>query len=130
MYFKLNNIIWIQNNTTVIIKILKNRMYYLKSASKQQTLTNQNDLISSITVPAVAALTGLARQPENSNIRSRKINEYFKWHVRMKHAEPDRLLKTIQTVNNINKNIEINKNKCVICIFNKMMKIMNKLLFF
>ena len=47
----------------------------------------------------------------------------------MKHAESDHLLKTIQTVNDISKNIEINKNKCVTCIFNKMMKIMNKLLF-
>ena len=47
----------------------------------------------------------------------------------MGHAGPDRLLKTIQAVDDISKNIEINKNKCVICIFNKMMKMMNKLLF-
>ena len=53
-------------------------MYYLKSASKQQTLINQNDLISLIATPAVAAPTGPARQSENSDIRSKEINEYFK----------------------------------------------------
>ena len=47
----------------------------------------------------------------------------------MKHAESDCLLKTIQIVNDINKNIEIDKNKCIICIFNRIMKIMDKLLF-
>ena len=109
MHFKLNNIILIQNDTAVIIKIFKSRMYYLKSTSKQQTLTNQNDLISSIASPTIAAPTGLARQPENSGIRPKEINEYFKWHVRMEHAESDRLLKTIQIVNDISKNIEINK---------------------
>ena len=77
----------------------------------------------------MAAPTGPARQPENSDIRPKEINEYFKWHARMGHAGSDHLLKTIQTVNDINKNIEIDKNKCVICIFNKMMKMMNKLLF-
>ena len=129
MHFKLNNIILIQNNTVVVIKIFKNWMYYLKSASKQQTLANQNDLISLIAAPTIATPTGPARQPENSDIRSKEINEYLKWHVRMGHAGPDRLLKTIQAVDDISKNIEINKNKCVICIFNKMMKMMNKLSF-
>ena len=129
MHFKLDDIILIQNDTAVITKIFKNWMYYLKSASKQQTLTNQNDLISLITTPTVTAPTDLARQFKNSDIKSKKINKYFKWHVQMRHAESDHLLKTIQTINNINKNIEINKNKCVIYIFNKMMKIMNKLLF-
>ena len=129
MHFKLNNIILIQNNTAVITKIFKKWMYYLKSTLKQQTLINQNDLISLIATPTVATPTGSARQSKNNDIRPKEINEYFKWHVRMGHAKPDHLLKTIQTVNDINKNIEINKNKCVICIFNKMMKIINKLLF-
>ena len=92
-------------------------------------MINQNDFISLITAPTVATPMGPARQPENSDIRPKEINEYLKWHIRMGHAGPDHLLKTIQTVNDINKNIEINKNKCVICIFNKMMKMMNKLLF-
>ena len=53
-------------------------MYYLKSASKQQTLANQNDLISLIAAPTIATPTGPARQPENSDIRSKEINEYLK----------------------------------------------------
>ena len=87
MHFKLNNIILIQNDTAVITKIFKNWMYYLKSASKQQTLANQNDFTSLITAPTVATPTGPARQFENSDIRPKEINEYFKWHVRMGHAK-------------------------------------------
>ena len=78
MHFELNNIILIQNDTAVITKIFNNRMYYLKSTSKQQTLTNQNDLISLITTPTVATPTGPARQPENSDIRPKEVNEYLK----------------------------------------------------
>ena len=78
MHFKLNNITLIRNDTAVVTEIFKERMYYLKSASKQQALTNQNDLISLITAPAVAAPTGPARQSENSDIRPKEINEYFK----------------------------------------------------
>ena len=48
MPFKLNNITLIQNNTAVTTEILKKQMYYLESTSKQQALTNQNDLISLI----------------------------------------------------------------------------------
>ena len=129
MHIKLTNITLIQNDTTIIIKIFKKRIYYLKSTSKQQALINQNDLIWLIATLIVATPTGPARQSENSDIKFIKINKYFKWHVRMKHEESDHLLTTIQTVNDINKNIEINTNKCVICILSKITKMMNKLLF-
>ena len=128
MHFELNNITLTRNGTAVAIEILRSRMYYLESASGQQALANQDDLISLITTPAVATPTGPARQPENSDIRPKEINEYLKWHARMGHAGPDRLLETIQTVDGISKDIEINKNKCVIYTLNKMTRVMNKLL--
>ena len=78
MHFKLNNITLIQNGTVVTTEILRSRMCYLKSASKQQALASQNDLISLIATPTVAAPTGPARQPENSDIRPKEVNEYFK----------------------------------------------------
>ena len=102
-------------------------MYYLESASGQQALASQNDLISLIAAPAVAAPTGPARQPENSDIRPKEVNEYLKWHARMGHAGPDRLLKTIQAVDGISKDIEVDKDKCVTCTLSKMTKVVNRL---
>ena len=49
------------------------------------------------------------------------------WHVWMKHAEPNRLFKTIDAVVGMNKKIAIDKNKCVIYNFNKMTKMVNRL---
>ena len=45
----------------------------------------------------------------------------------MRHAEPNRLLKTVDAVVEINKKIAVDKNKCVICNFNKMTKMINQL---
>ena len=77
MHFKLNNIILIQNDTTMITKIFKNQMYYLKSTSKQQALINQNDLILLITTPTVTTPTGLARQSKNNDIKFKKNKRIF-----------------------------------------------------
>ena len=76
VHFEFNNIILIQNDTSVTTETLRSRMYYLESASGQQTLASQDGLIS-LTAPTVAA-SNSARQPENSDIRPKEVNEYFK----------------------------------------------------
>ena len=126
VHFELNNITLIRNGTAVATGILKSRMYYLESASGQQALTSQDDL-TSIAAPTVAAPTGPARQPENSDIRPKEVNEYLKWHARMGHAGPDRLLEAIQAVDGISKDIEVDKDKCVTCTLSKMTRVVNRL---
>ena len=96
-------------------------MYYLKSTSTNQTLINQNNLTA-----ASMIFENHFRINEKIPIRPKKMNEYLMWHVRMRHAEPNRLLKTVDVVVEMNKKIAINKNKCVICNFNKMMKMINQ----
>ena len=132
VHFRLNNIILIRNDTPVATGTLRGRMYYLESASGQQALASQDGLTSptapAVAAPAVAAPNS-ARQSENSDIRPKEVNEYLKWHARMGHAGPDRLLKTIQAVNGISKDIEVDKNKCVTCILSKMMRVVNRLPF-
>ena len=46
----------------------------------------------------------------------------------MRHAKPNRFLKTIDAVVGMNKKIAIDKNKYVTCSFNKMTKMINQLL--
>ena len=130
VHFGLNNITLIRNGTPVATGTLRGRMYYLESASGQQALASQDGLTSptapAVAAPAVAAPNS-ARQSENSDIRPKEVNEYLKWHARMGHAGPDRLLEAIQAVDGISKDIEVDKDKCVTCTLSKMTRVVNRL---
>ena len=94
----------------------------MKSTSTNQTLINQN----SSTAASVIS-ENHSRMNEEIPIRPKEMNEYLMWHVWMKHAGPNRLLKTVDVVVGINKKIAVDKNKCVICSLNKMMNVINRL---
>ena len=122
MHFRLNNIVFVQKNTRIATGILRGRMYYLKSTSTNQTLINQD---SSTAAPVISE--DHPRVDEEIPVRPKEVNEYLMWHARMGHAGPNRLLKAVDVVVEMDKKIAVDKNKCVTCSLSKMTKVVNRL---
>ena len=123
MHFELNNIVFVRKGTRIAIGILRRRMYYLESASTNQALINQD---SSTAAPMISE--DHFRMDEEVPVRPKEMNEYLMWHARMGHAGPNRLLKAVDAVVGMDKKIAVDKDKCVICSFSKMTKVINRLL--